>query len=112
MKIKLKGKDEFEAFLVVTRVVASNIRGGVSSLPGWCELKSVEKLAWKLIMIKTRQGQFRKSISITVDEAQTALLYRLLPVTPLMQYERLIADGVVEQLEHQFRNGISLEPKF
>jgi hypothetical protein len=109
MRINLRGIEEFDAFAVIVRLLISGISAPeTASLTDWCNLQSLEKLMLKLIRIASRQGQFRKKISVELDELQTALLYGMLQECLLAVYERNLANRIIAQIEQQYSNARAL----
>jgi hypothetical protein len=110
MRIKLRGIEEFDAFTVIVRLLISGINSsGVETLSDWCNLKSVEKLMLKLIQTAARQGQFKRKISVELDELQTVLLYEMLQQCPLAAYEQNLANRLIGQLEQEYSKARALQ---
>jgi predicted RNA-binding protein associated with RNAse of E/G family len=107
MRIKLHGKEEFEAFVTIVRILIVAIV--VESLPDWCNQKSLEKLALKLFQIAVRGGQFKKKIIVKLDELQTALLYEMLQQRVFASYELNLANRIIAELEQQYYNARALQ---
>jgi hypothetical protein len=107
MKIKLKGKSEFEAFTVIARLLLSPSGGG-AGVEDWCRLRSAEKLLMKLIRIASEHGQYKKRITVTLDEMQTALLYIRLQEIPFAPYERILANRLIADIEQRCSNETAL----
>jgi hypothetical protein len=109
MKIKLNGITEFDGFTVIIHVIRKKLSCDVDTITEWCQLKAVEKLTLRLMQIAATQRQFKKKISIEIDEAQTIVLYLELPATLFAPYEATLANKILEQLELQFYKARALQ---
>ncbi|MDR2286960.1 MAG: hypothetical protein LBE04_05740 [Prevotellaceae bacterium] len=103
MRIKLKGKNEFEAFKTIAKIIQIELIGRETPTDLF-KLKSIEKLIMKLMQIALRHGQFGKKISVNIDELQCIVLYEMLQEIPLYVYEMQLANCIIAQIEQQYNN--------
>ena len=110
MKLKLSGKNEFEAFVLIVRLILEHAKAnGYDTLPDFLVLKSIEKLGLKLLNIQMALRHLKKTVTITMDEMQAAAVYCELTELKLGAYERNIACKIIKQLELQYYNEQALK---
>ena len=108
MKLKLSGKDEFEAFVLIVRLIRTKANG-YNTLPDFLVLKSIEKLGLKLLNMQMALRHLKKNVTITMDEMQAAAVYCELTELKLGAYECNIACKIIKQLELQYHNEKALK---
>jgi len=110
MKLKLSGKDEFEAFVLIVRLIRTKANG-FDTLPDFLQLKSIEKLGMKLLNMQMALRHLKKTVTVPMDEAQAATVYYELTDNALKlgAYERNIACKIITQMELQYHNEKALK---
>ena len=109
MKVKIKSRDEFDALVVIvrlvySRIIASGEMHACASVQGWCRLRSLDKLLVRLMLIAVRWGQFQKTVRVELDEMQMATLYEMLQRCPFPLYELQLANRIISEIERNYGN--------
>jgi hypothetical protein len=102
MKLKLKGKQQFEAFLTILRLIIIRTPTFLS-VRDYCNSLAINKLMFKLMQTLMTQREW-KTISIKLSETQTATVFDELQTLALPAYEHTIAIEIIAQIERWFYN--------
>ena len=103
MKIKLKGREELEAMVLIVRLVNSRLIASVpATVEAWCRLRSVDKLLVQLA-VKVVRGESAKT-TVKLDEMQMATLYEELQECGFPLYELNLVNRIISEIEKEYYN--------